>query len=151
MNAEQRKLVTEVVARTSEALDQLRLVEERQGLANRPRLVRVNGASVDHERDEWEMRVFWQGAALWIEDPELMVFAIREVMRARPEHFRWRLHKLCQQWAQIGGPDWPTLGPANGPWSASLKGVLKDAPPQTASRPYVRGLKAMAARPTACP
>jgi hypothetical protein len=110
MNARQREYVADVAFHTSEALDQLRLVEERQALANRPRLVRERGVSVDPERDHWREQIVWQAVALWLEDPVLMVPTIRAVMVLRPEQSRWRLHKLCQLWAQVGGPDWPVLG-----------------------------------------
>jgi hypothetical protein len=127
MNARQRRYVAEAAFRTSEALDGLRSVEERQALINRPRLVRKGDVSVDFERDHWERLILWQGVAVWSEDPSLMVETVRAVMRIRPEHSRWRLHKLCQIWAKVGGPDWPVLGPAKGPWRASLKPVSESA------------------------
>jgi hypothetical protein len=127
MNARQHRYVDDIAHLTSVALDRLRLVEERRALNNKPRLVRNQGESADYVRDHWRQRIVWQGVAVWIEDPALMVPTIREVMALRPEHARWRLHKLCELWAQIGGPDWPTLGPSNGPWAASLKNVSRPA------------------------
>jgi hypothetical protein len=127
MNARQNKHVQDAAALTSEALDRLRAIEERQALANQPRLVRELGRSTDHERDHWRQRIVWQATALWCEDPALIVPAIRAVMALKPEQSRWRLHKLCELWAQVGGPDWPVLGPVNGPWRASLEGVSQSA------------------------
>jgi hypothetical protein len=127
MNAFHRRYVNDTARLTSVALDHLRLVEERQALTNKPRLVREGEQSADYVRDHWRQKIFWQGVAIWSEDPALMVEAIREVMALRPEHSRWRLQKLCELWAQIGGPDWPTLGPPNGPWAASLKNMSHTA------------------------
>ena len=127
MNARQRSYVADAATRTSEALDRLRFIEEQQAPVNKPRLVRDCGAPTDHERDYWRERIVWQAAALWCEDPALMVPAIHAVMELRPEHARWRLHKLCELWAQVGGPDSPTRGPSNGPWRASLEGASRPA------------------------
>jgi hypothetical protein len=112
MNARQCRHVTDAASRTSEALDQLRSIETRQ--VNRPRLVCDNGQSVDCELDYWRGRIVWQAVGLWLEDPALMVPTIRAVMELRPEHSRWRLHKLCQLWAQVGGPDPAGLRTARG-------------------------------------
>ena len=113
MSAKRRDCVADAALRTSEALDQLRRIETRQ--VHRPRLVCEGGRSVDSELDYWSERVVWQAVGLWLEDPALMVPTIRAVMELRPEQSRWRLHKLCQLWAQVGGPDWPVMGPARGP------------------------------------
>jgi hypothetical protein len=113
MNAKQRNCIADVASRTSEALDQLRLIEARQALFGRPRLVRDGSRSVDYEADHWRERIVWQAVGLWLEDPALMVPTIRAVIELRPEQSRWRLHKLCQLWAQVGGPDRPVLGPTS--------------------------------------
>ena len=126
MNLRQQRFVDDAAHLTSAALDRLRLAEERQALDSKPRLVADRGESADCVRDHWQ-RIVWQGVALWLEDPALMVPAIREVMRLKPEHSRWRLHKLCELWAQVGGPDWPALGPAHGPWVASVANVPRPA------------------------
>ena len=127
MNLRQQRFVADAACLTSAALDRLRLIEERQALDGKPRLVADHGEFADCVRDHRRQRILWQGVALWLEDPALMVPAIRAVMALRPEHSRRRLHKLCESWAQVGGPDWPTLGPAHGPWAASLANVPRSA------------------------